>query len=117
MPRAIGEGRRERARRLYAAGGDSAAIAAQLGVTPRTVQRWCEDIARPRGARPNPAVTDERVIEMHDAEGLSFAEIASLTALASWESARNRYRTAKGLPRYPSRRQQDDGAGDAQPIG
>ena len=99
MARTTDDAKREEARRLYAAGQPSAAIAAQLGADRRTVQRWCADIARPRGARPNPAVSDERVIEMREAEGLSNAQIASLTALGNWTSARERYRAAKGIAR------------------
>jgi alkylhydroperoxidase family enzyme len=51
------------------------------------------------GPRPNPAVSNERIIEMRDVQGLSYRQIAALTALASWESARNRYLAAKGIPR------------------
>lgn|ERR1700722_16831330 len=99
MSRTRDESRREDARRLYASGAASADIAAQLGVERRTVQRWCQDIARPRGPRPDPAVSDERVIYLREVEGLSYAQIATQTALGSWTSARNRYRAAKGLPR------------------
>lgn len=110
MTRKTDESRRASARRLYAVGTSSAEIASALGTDPRTVQRWCADIIRPPGARPNPAVSDQAVIRMRDVDGLTFAEIASMTALGSWESARARYRRAKGLPRYPDQRQPEDDA-------
>lgn len=100
MARTADEGRRAEARRLYASGARAEDIAARLGVRDRrTVQRWCADIIRPRGPRPNPAVSDERIVYLREVEGLSYAQIAAQTDLASWTSARNRYYAAKGLPR------------------
>lgn len=99
MPRTADESRREDARRLYAAGVPVAEIAARFGIGQRHLRRWCAGIERPRGPRPNPAVTDERVIYLRDVEGLSYAQIAAQTGLASWTSARERYRAASGLPR------------------
>jgi alkylhydroperoxidase family enzyme len=99
MARTTDASRRDEARRLYAAGASFAEIAAQLGADRRTVQRWCADLVRRPGPRPNPAVTNERIIEMRDVEGLSYAQIATLTALGSWTSARERYRAAKGIAR------------------
>lgn len=99
MARKADESRRAEARRLYAAGTSSAEIAVRLGADRRTVQRWCSGIVRSRGAQPNPAVSNERIIEMRDVEGLSYAQIASLTALGNWTSARERYRAAKGTAR------------------
>lgn len=99
MTRAADEGRRAEARRLYAGGTSSAEIAARLGADRRTVQRWCADIIRPVGPRPNPAVSDERIVYLRETEGLSYAQIAAQTALGSWTSARNRYYAAKGIPR------------------
>lgn len=104
MPRTTDDSRRSEARRLYAMRVSSARIAEQLGVDRRTVQRWCADIVRPRGAQPNPAVSGERIIEMRDREGLSWAEIAAQTALRGWSSARSRYWAAKGIPRPERRR-------------
>ena len=73
--------------------------AAKDGPDRRTVQRWCADIIRPVGPRPNPAVSDERIVYLRETEGLSYAQIAAQTALGSWTSARNRYYAAKGIPR------------------
>lgn len=99
MARTADESRRAEARRLYAAKVSSAEIASRLGVDRRTVQRWCAGIIRPPGPVPDPAVSDERVVYLHDVEGLSYAQIAAQTSLKSWTSARNRYYAAKGLPR------------------
>jgi hypothetical protein len=99
MARKADESRRAEARRLYAAGTSSAEIAVQLVTDRRTVQRWCEGLVRGPGPRPNPAVSNERIIEMREVEGLSYAQIASLTALGNWTSARERYRAAKGIAR------------------
>ena len=52
MTRTRDEAQVSEAKRLYGLGLTTYAIAAQVHADPRTVQRWCKDIIRPRGPRP-----------------------------------------------------------------
>jgi DNA-directed RNA polymerase specialized sigma24 family protein len=91
----------------------SAEIAETLGVNRRTVQHWCADIIRSSGPVPTPAVPTERIVELRDRDSLPWSQIATLTALSE-TGVKSRYRKAKGLPRYPDRKQPED-AGETAP--
>jgi len=98
VTRKTDEGKRAQARQLYATTLTTRAIAARLGVDPRTVQRWLGDATRPRGPRKRPDVPDSKIVELREREGLSFAAIAALTGMSA-TGARNRYWAITGRPR------------------
>jgi DNA-binding transcriptional regulator YiaG len=98
VTRKTDEGTRAQARQLYAAGLTTRAIAARLGVDPRTVQRWLGGDTRPRGPRKRPDVPDSKITELREREGLSYAAIAALTGMSA-TGARSRYWAITGRPR------------------
>lgn len=99
------EARVREARRLHGLGLTTAAIGAQLGVDPTTVQRWTKDVARRRGPRERPRVnlTDSDIVALRE-NGISFYEIGLRLGLPR-STARNRYYAATGEGR-PERRKQ-----------
>jgi hypothetical protein len=86
------------ARRLHGLGLTTRAIAAQVGVDPKTVQRWTADLARPRGARKRPDVSDDLILDLKDREGLPFAETGRRVHMSK-TGARMRYYAATGRER------------------
>jgi transposase len=97
MTRQRNEARVAEARRLHGLGLSTRAIAAQLHVDPTTVQRWTDDVARPRGPRPRPDVRDSLILRLKG-EGLSFEEIARRVHMSK-TGARMRYYSLTGRQR------------------
>jgi len=97
MPRKRDEAQVAEAQRLDGLGLTSHAIAAQLGIAPRTVQRWLGG-AHQRGPRPRADVRDEKILDLRDRESLSFAEIGRRVHMST-TGARMRYYALTGRPR------------------
>jgi transposase len=97
MTRTRDEAQVAEAKRLDSLGLSSPAIAAQLGVSARQVQRWLGGAHRP-GPRRRDDVRDERVLELRDRDGLSFAEIGRRVHMST-TGARMRYYALTGRPR------------------
>jgi len=74
MPRTRDEAQVGEAQRLYRLGLSTRAVAAQLGVDPRTVARWLGDETRRRGPASRPDVRDAKILALRG-EGMSYAEI------------------------------------------
>jgi len=112
VPRLVDEGRRARARELYAAGATEREIAGALSASTSSVRRWLDGAPkRPPGPRASSGA-DQRILELRHpprdperaARGLpaarpaSFAEIARLTGM-SRTGARMRYYALTGRKR------------------
>lgn len=98
MVRTRDEAKVAAARRLYALGLGTRAVAAQVGADPRTVSRWLAGVVRPRGPRPRPDVQDAVILDLKDREGLSFEEIGRRVHMSK-TGARMRYYALTGRPR------------------
>lgn len=86
------------AKRLYGLGLTTRAIAAQLDVDPRTVQRWLADVIQHRGPRKRPDVQDAAILDLKDREGLSFEEIGRRVHMSK-TGTRMRYYALTGRER------------------
>lgn len=98
MPRKRDDSRAAEASRLYRAGLDTRAVAAQLGADPRTVARWLGDDVRRRGPRGRVDVRDAKILDLHDREGLSFEEIGRRVGMSK-TGVRMRYYALIGRSR------------------
>ncbi len=107
MARPRDEAKTAEARRLHGLGLTTRAIAVQLHVDPRTVQRWTADLARPPGARKRPDVPDPLVKTLREQDQATYREIAARTGMSE-TGVRNRYWSITGRPRA------ERGGGQAQ---
>ncbi|MGH8921371.1 MAG: hypothetical protein ACRD0H_24050 [Actinomycetes bacterium] len=99
MARTRDEAKVTEAKRLYGLGLTTAAIAAQLGTDPRTVQRWLGDAVRPRGPRKRPDVQDQLILELRSGCPVaSFRDIAAEVGMSP-TGVRNRYYALTGRER------------------
>jgi AraC-like DNA-binding protein len=97
MFRKIDESLVAEARHLGGQGLTSYAIAGRLGVDPTTVQRWLGGNRR-RGPQGRTDVRDALILELHDRESLSFAEIARRVHMSP-TGVRMRYYSLTGRER------------------
>lgn len=90
------------AKRLYHLGLDTRAVAAQMGVDPRTVARWLAGEVRRTGPRGRVDVATSLILQLR-AEGLSWREIAADTGMSpTGVRLRHDQATGKGRPDRPS---------------
>lgn len=73
-------------------------VARALHVEGPTVGRWLAGIIRPRGPRKRADVRDDRILELRDRDGLSFAEVGRRVGMSK-TGARMRYYAITGRPR------------------
>ena len=103
MSRTKDESRVAEAARLYLSGMTRDQVARELHVEGPTVGRWLAGIIRPRGPRKRADVRDDRILELRDRDGLSFAELGRRVGMSK-TGARMRYYAITGRERPEKRR-------------